>query len=151
MSDEVNHKKLAAGYFNAAWSLIDLDTRTPEQAQELLGLTLASRQHWIEAGGTEENLTVSDWQVAYAASLGGWGDLALSFANAAVARGEAAGVPTWMKASTHEGLARAHAAAGDPAGYAREAAATRALLDQVSDAEDRALIASQLESIPAPS
>lgn len=151
MSDQVDHKKLASGYFNAAWDLIDLDTRTPEQAHALLGLTLTSRQHWIEAGGTEENLTVSDWQVAYAASLGGWGELALSFATAAVARGEAAGVPIWMKASTHEGLARAHAAAGDKAGYEREVAVTRSLLEQVTDSEDRTLIASQLESIPAPS
>jgi hypothetical protein len=151
MSDEVNHKKLASDYFNAAWDLIDLDSRTPEQAHDLLGMTFASRQHWIQAGGTEENLTVSDWQVAYAASLGGWGDLALSFAKAAVARGEAAGVPIWMKASTHEGLARAHAAAGDRASYESEVALTRSLLKQVTDTEDRTLIASQLESIPAPS
>jgi hypothetical protein len=151
MSDDINHKKLASGYFNAAWDLIDLDVRTPEQAHDLLGLTLASRQHWLEAGGTEENLAVSDWQVAYAASLGGWADLALSFARAAVARGEAADAPTWMKASTHEGLARAHAAAGDKAGYDSEVAITRALLEQVTEKGDRDLIAGQLESIPAPS
>lgn len=151
MTDQVDHKKLASGYFNSAWDLIDLESRTPEQAHDLLGLALASRQHWIQAGGTAQNLAVSDWQVAYAASLGGWGDLALSFATAAVARSEAADLPLWLKASTHEGLARAHAAAGDATGYEREAALTRSMLEQVTDTEDRALIASQLESIPAPS
>lgn len=151
MSDDLNHKKLAAAYFNAAWDLIDLKSRTPEQSRDLLSLTLASRQHWSDAGGSAENLAVSDWQVAYAASLGGWGELALSFATAAVARVEAADVPIWLKASTHEGLARAHAAAGDKAGYEREVQLTRSLLDQVTEKGDRDLVQSQLESIPAPS
>lgn len=150
MTNDVDHKALAVRYFNAAWDLIDLAARTPEQARDLLALTLASRQHWTEAGGTEENLTVSDWQVAYAASLAGFGDLALAFATAAVARGEAADVPLWLKASTHEGLARAHAAAGDSAGYDREAQRTRSLLEQVTGADERDLIRTQLESIPAP-
>jgi hypothetical protein len=84
-------------------------------------MTFASRQHWIEAGGTAENLTVADWQIAHAASL-----------------------------SAHEGLARANAAAGDHAGYEREAARTRTLIEAVSDADDRALVESQLASITAP-
>jgi hypothetical protein len=148
--DDTDHRKLAIGYFNAAWDLIDLDSRTPQQCRDLLGIALASRQHWIEAGGTEQNLAVSDWQVAYAASLGGFGGLALSFAKAAVDRAEAADAPTWMRASVHEGLARAHAAAGDRAGYDREAALTRELLSQVEEAEDRELVQSQLESIVPP-
>jgi hypothetical protein len=151
MSDEVNHSKLASGYFNAAWDLIDLESRTPEQVRDLLGLALASRQHWVDAAGSDENLAVSDWQVAYAASLGGFATLALSFAEAAVTRADGADVPTWMKASTHEGLARAYAAAGDQAGYEHEAAITRTLLEQVTDTGDRDLINTQLESISAPS
>ncbi|MBV9485992.1 MAG: hypothetical protein JO246_08025 [Frankiaceae bacterium] len=149
--DTVDHRKLAVGYFNAAWDLIDLESRTPEQCRDLLGLALASRQHWIEAGGTDQNLAVSDWQVAYAASLGGFGNLALSFAQAAVDRAEAAAAPTWMKASVHEGLARAYAAVGDRAAYQHEADITRDLLAQVDDKDDRELVASQLESIPVPS
>jgi hypothetical protein len=138
---EVDHRALAAGYFNRAWDLIDLEARNPEQEQEMLTLAFAARQHWIEAGGTAENLITSDWQVAHVASLAGLSDLALRFARAAASRAETADVPLWLKASTHEGLARAHAAAGDRESYQREARLTRELLDA---------IAGQLASIPAP-
>ena len=117
MSEEINHRKLAVAYYNAAWDLIDRSERTPGQDRDMIGVALTSRQHWIEAGGTDENLTVADWQVAHAASLAGFGQVALSFAQAAVDRADSSDVPTWLKASTHEGLARANAALGDKAGY----------------------------------
>lgn len=143
----VDHRALGAQYFNAAWDLIDLADRTPAQDRDMLTLAFASRQHWIEAGGSDENLAISDWQVAHAASLAGWADIALVFARAAVERADASNVPTWTKASAHEGLARAHAAAGDNASYETEADRCRELLAQVDDDEDRALIQSQLDSI----
>jgi hypothetical protein len=144
------HRPLAVGYFNTAWDLIDLPARTPQQNRDMVSIAMASRQHWVEAGGSDENLAVADWQVAHAASLAGYADLALSFAQAAVDRADGADVPIWLKASTHEGLARAHAAADDRVGYEREAATTRELLAKVDEAGDRDLVASQLDSIPAP-
>jgi hypothetical protein len=148
---EIDHRALGVRYFNAAWDLIDLESRTPEQSRDLLGLTLASRQHWGEFSGvTDQHRATSDWQVAYAASLGGFADLALSFARAAVDRADAADVPVWLKASVHEGMARAHAVSGDREGYEREAATCRELLAQVDDEEDRAPIQAQLDSIPVP-
>jgi replication-associated recombination protein RarA len=146
-----DHRALAGGYFNAAWDLIDARERTPAQDRDLMTLTFASRQHWVDAGGSEENLIVADWQIAYAASLSGLSYVALVFAEAAVERAESADVPAWLKASAHEGLARANAAAGNDAGYAREVATARALLDSVDDdSENRKLIESQLASIPTP-
>jgi hypothetical protein len=150
MAEPVPHRELAVGYFNAAWTLIDLQDRTTEQSHELLTFTFASRQHWVEAGGTDENLAIADWQIAHAASLVGLPDVALRFAEAAVTRTVAGDLPLWMHASAHEGLARAYAAAGDKAGYEREADVTRTLLESVTDAENRELVESQLASIPAP-
>ncbi|MDQ1695514.1 MAG: hypothetical protein QOJ03_867, partial [Frankiaceae bacterium] len=49
-----------------------------------------------------------------------------------------------------EGMARAHATAGDRVGYESFAARARKLLDEVDDAEDRELIESQLATIPIP-
>jgi hypothetical protein len=146
------HRSLAASYFNAAWDLIDVADRTPAQDRDMVTLALASRQHWIEAGGAAKNLAISDWQVAHTASLAGLADLALSFAHACVERVESEDLPTWLVASAHEGLARAHAAAGDRPSYEREAQRCRDLLAQVDDgdADDRALIQSQLDAIPAP-
>jgi hypothetical protein len=142
------HRSQAAAYFNAAWDLIDTESRTAAQDRDMLTLAFASRQHWVEAGGTAENLAVSDWQIAHVASQIGLPDLAMGFARAAVDRAEANDVPTWMKASAHEGLARAHAGAGDLDGYTYEADLTRALLEKVADPEDRTLVETQLGSIP---
>jgi len=153
MSDteqQPDHRGQAIGYFNAAWDLIDAPSRSIAEDRDMVTLALASRQHWIEAGGTEENLAVADWQVAHTASLAGLPDVALTFARAAVDRAESADLPTWLKASAHEGLARAHAAAGDKANYTYEADLSRALLEKVDDDEDRNLISSQLASIVAP-
>jgi hypothetical protein len=144
------HRALAGGYFNSAWDLIETPNRTPEQDRDLLTLAFASRQHWIEAEGSAENLAVADWQIAHAASLLGLSDLALAFARAAVERAEANDVPTWMKASAHEGLARAHATAGESDSFTYEVELARALLEKVADPEDRALIESQLAAIPPP-
>jgi hypothetical protein len=74
----------------------------------------------------------------------------MAFARAAVERTESEGLPAWMQASGHEGMARACAAAGDRTGYDREAARARELLATVDDTEDRDLISSQLASIPVP-
>jgi hypothetical protein len=141
-----DHRELASRYFNATWDLIDSPERSAQQDRDMVGLAFASRQHWIEAGGTAENLAIADWQVAHAASHAGLPDLALLFAAAAVERATN-DLPDWLRASAHEGLARAYAVAGDRDGYEREAAITRALLETVDNAENRDLIADQLASI----
>jgi hypothetical protein len=147
----IDHRQLAVTYFGAAWELVDLESRSAEQDRDMLTAAFTSRQHWIDAGGTAENLAISDWQVAHTASLAGLADTALAFARAAVERTEAATLPVWMQASAHEGLARAFATAGDRAGYDREAQRTTDLLAGVDDPQDSELIRSQLASIPVPS
>jgi hypothetical protein len=148
MTDE--DRRLAIGYFNAAWELIDLPNRSADQDRDMLTLAFASRQHWMDAEGSPENLAVADWQIGHAASKAGLADVALTFARSAVAVAESNDLPTWLKASTHEGLARAHAAAGEADGFRYEVDLTRALLEKVADPEDRTLVESQLASIPAP-
>jgi hypothetical protein len=150
MSKPVDHRALAAHYFNASWQLIDLAHQTPEQDRDMLATAAASRQHWIDAGGSPENLAVADWQVAHAASLAGLGDTAMAFARAAVERADNAELPTWLRASAHEGLARAHACLGDRVGFEQEAKRARDLLEAVADPDARDLVAIQLASIPTP-
>jgi hypothetical protein len=113
----------------------------------MLVTACASWLDW-DAVGTEENRAVADWQIAHVASLLGYGDLALAHATAAFERTESAELPSWLRASTLEGLARAHAAAGHRAerdAYIERAAAA---LQDIGDAEDRDLIASQLATVP---
>ena len=114
----------------------------------MLDAAFASRQHWVDAGGTAENLAVADWQVAHAASQVGLADVALVFARAAVERAESNDVPTWLKASAHEGLARAHAAAGDAASYDLRSRSGAGAAREGRRPRGPALVESQLASIP---
>lgn len=142
-----SRRQAAADLFNQAWKLIELPDRTPEQDRRMLITACASWLAW-DAVGTDENRAVADWQIGHIASLLGYGRLAIAHATAAFERVESAGLPPWMRASALEGLARAHAAAGHGAerdAYAKRAAAA---LDDISDTEDRDLIASQLATVP---
>ncbi len=49
MSD-AGHRRMAGNLFNAAWQLLDLESRTPAQEQEMLAAALGSRYHWGRVG-----------------------------------------------------------------------------------------------------
>jgi hypothetical protein len=142
-------KAFAVAAFNGAWELVDKSGRSPEDDRQMLTLAFASRWHWGEVG-TTENRVIADWQVAHVASLLGQASLALTFAQAAYDAARADEQPDWLRASTAEGLARAHAAAGDRASYDVYAAEARALCEQLDEEEDRELILGQLAAIPVP-
>jgi 8-oxo-dGTP diphosphatase len=147
--DAAQQRRLAVAAFNRAWDLIDLDDRSDEQARDMFATACASRALWSDIG-SDENLAVADWQVAHAASLIGWADVALEFAAAAERRARSASLPVWLQASTCEGLARAHAVAGDEAGYRRWRDQAERLLADVDNDDDRTVVEEQLASIPAP-
>ena len=147
MTQSKSQRDMAVEYFNAAWTLIDDPDRSAEQERQMLVLACASRQLWSEVGGPAEVAT-GDWQIAHVAALTGHDDLALDFANAAYELAVASDVPRWLVASTCEGLARAHAAAGHHAEKDAWIATAREQLAKVDDSEDRELIESQLASIP---
>jgi hypothetical protein len=141
------HRQVAVETFNAAWELIDLAARTPEQDRELLGLAFASRYHWGVVGGQEEGM-VGDWMIAHVASLLDLGELSRRYASNALDVCRANGWSDWRLASMLEGMARASAATGDEHARDRYAAEARRVLATVEDKRDRELIASQLASIP---
>ncbi|HWF81614.1 MAG TPA: hypothetical protein VN695_13610 [Streptosporangiaceae bacterium] len=140
-------RELAKQLFNRTWELIETQGRTAEQDRSMLVTACAAYLHW-DAVGTEENRAIADWQIAHVASLLGYGDLALGHATSALRRVEAADLPAWLHASALEGLARAHAAAGNQAErdcYLKQAIEAVAA---VADAEERELISSQIATVP---
>jgi hypothetical protein len=141
------HRTFAAATFNRSWDLIDKPDRSPAEDAELLTTVFASRFHW-EPIGTDENKAVGDWQIAHAASHLALPQIALTFANSALERTQAAGRSDWLLASCYEGVARAHAVADDAAERDRYVELARAVLETVDDPEDRELIESQLRTIP---
>jgi len=140
-------RALARQLFNKTWELIESSDRNPEQDRMMLVTACAAFLHW-DAVGTEENRAIADWQIAHVASLLGYGDLALAHATSALHRVRAARLPDWLHASALEGVARAHATAGNTA--ARDAYLHRATdaVARVADAEERELIMSQIATVP---
>ena len=145
MLDE--QRRLAKTMFNATWDLIETPDRTAAQDRSMLTTACASRRLWDGLGGPEQ-LATGDWLIAHVAALLGHAALALDVATAAYDQATAADVPAWLKASVCEGMARAHAAAGRTADRDAWIDRTRLRLAEVADADERALIESQLATIP---
>jgi len=138
----------AIAAFNRAWELIESADRSPAEDEEMLAAAFASRYLW-ESIGADEQLAVGDWQIAHVASWLGHADLALARSERALQRVTQNRWTDWRLASAYEGVARAHATAGDLAEYEHWAGLAQQVIDSLEDEEDRDLIASQLASITA--
>ena len=147
MSEAVDHRAVAVRTYNAAWQLLEAD-RTAAEDLDLLALAMTSRYHWGFAGSARE-AAVADWMVSRCCAAVGAGELAVSYADAALGRADES-TPAWLRASLHEGRARAAAAVHDDAGRERHVGLARAELARETDAEDRAVIEEQLADLIGP-
>jgi hypothetical protein len=146
MSDE--NRRYAVELYNAAWDLLDSPDRTAAQDDEVLAMAFASRYHWGAAEGGDEQLAIGDWFIGHVAAQVGLADVALRFSTRALDRVEAGGGGGWLLASVYEGMARAHACAGDAAERLRFTELAEAALGAIDDPEEREVIEDQLRSIP---
>lgn len=150
MTDDL-HRSLAVERFNAAWDLIDAgaSSRSADDDVEMLLSAMTSRWHWSRAGGAgPSEVATGDWQVAHVAALLGFGSVAVLFARRSLAAATSLGWSGWRLASAHEGMARACAVSGDAYGRAQHVALAEAALAAELDDEERAIIASQLATVP---
>jgi hypothetical protein len=145
----IDDKALASQLFNRCWELLEQNERSEDDNVELLTSALTSRFHWLNEG-TPEQWIVSDWMVARAASATGSPNTALRFALRAYEAARATETSDWLVASSAEGVARAYAAAGNVEEFTNWSALAGRLVEVIVDAEDKALIESQLADIPAP-
>jgi DNA-binding transcriptional MerR regulator len=149
--DREGHRRLGIDLFNHVWTLIETPDRTPEQTDEMIHAAHASRYHWSQAG-TLANLARGEWQVSRVYSTLGRGEPALWHARRAVELAEAAAAAgaadDWDVPAALEGLARAHAVAGEVEAGAAARDRARAALAAVEDAGDRELIEQDLATLP---
>ncbi len=145
MQDAAAHRRLAVAAYNRSWELLERDRDDAEQL-ELLEAAFTSRHHWRVVSG-DQQLAIADWMVARCFAELGEGSLSLRYALAALSA-QPPDAPAWLKASLVEGLARAHAALGDAPARDEAVALAASLLEGELDAEDRAIIAEQLASVP---
>ncbi|MGH2830414.1 MAG: hypothetical protein ACRDJM_08005 [Actinomycetota bacterium] len=142
------HRRFATELFNNTWALMDAPGRSAAEDRQMLASAFASRLHW-EAVGTPVNKAVGDWQISRVCALLGMADLAVRYASLALrAALSKEGMPDYMLASAYEGMARAHACAGDAAERERFLALANESLELIGDDEDRRLIEGQIASVP---
>ncbi len=148
MSEDAAGRRYAIDLFNQTWELIEKSDRSPDEDLEMLLSAAASRWHWGEVGGGPEQTATGDWQLAHVASLLGFGSLALPFAERSLRTALAEEWSGWRLASAYEGVARAYAALGDADLRLQHVTLATQALEQEADDEDRAVIATQIASIP---
>jgi hypothetical protein len=144
----VDHRDVAVSTYNAAWDLLDSPDRTLDDDDRLLAMAFASRHHWGEAGGEDEQLAVGDWFIGHVAAHLGLAGVAQRFSQRALDRVEASGLDGWLLASVYEGMARAAACAGNAEDRARYTQLATDALAAVDDPDEREVIEDQLHSIP---
>ena len=145
--DDTTHRELGVELFERCWELLDQDTRSHDDNQELLVAAFASRYHWSFAGGNEQFI-IGDWMISRVAAVVGEWELALSYAQRAYDQSQRVDVPDCLSASVCEGLARAYAASGNLASCEEWVTMAERLVALIVNDEDRELIANQLASIP---
>lgn len=136
---------MAADFFNRAWELLEGE-RTPGQDQELLATALASWLHWQRVG-LPVNHAVAEWQVSRVYAVLGDADRAEAHARVGLEIAEGAALGPFYAGYAFESLARAAAVAGDGERRGRWLDQARAAAEQIVDADERAALLGDLETI----
>jgi hypothetical protein len=145
--DDAEHRQLGIATYNRCWELLDQEVRTPDEDLELLRASFTSRYHWSFVAEAPQAI-MGDWMISRAAAATGEGHLALRYAQLAYDATLANEVEDWLLASCAEGMARAHASIGDADSRDEWSATSERLVALIADDESRALIASQLATVP---
>ncbi len=142
------HKYFASDCFNRCWGLIDKAERTEEENEEMCRLSEVSLWHWLQVEGhTQENLSISYWQLGRAYAVAGKGEEALDYAGRCVKISEEAGLEPFYVGYAFEALARAHMLNGDKAAAEKAKKKATDLAESVEDKESRNLILADLETV----
>ena len=138
------HRIFAPRFFNHTWELMDLDNRDDDATDEMLTSAFAQRAHWYQVGDAR-NRAIADWQVARAAVIAGYADLARRFGERSL-RGSK-DLDPFVLGFAHEAIARAAASVDDLATFEAHLLAARELVLQIEDEEDRQILAADLDEM----
>ena len=147
--DPETHRALAAGLFNRSWDLLEIEDRTARQDAELIDTAHASAWHWRQVGNAA-NEARGHWMLARVYSVLGHGAEAVFHARRAneVLDHGGDGIEDWDRPAAAEAMARALLATGDLEGAAEWKAKAAALLEAVTDEEDRSVVEGDLAALP---
>jgi hypothetical protein len=108
------HRYFSAECFNRAWDYIDKPTRTPEEDEMMLALSMVSFWHWSQRPDrTPGNLSVGYWQLSRVHAILRQPDAARHYGQLCLKYSQGEGTLPFHLAYAYEALARAEAIAGN--------------------------------------
>jgi len=110
-SEREYHRKTGVRCFNETWEYLEKKGRTEQDNLKMLQLAHASRYHWGTVG-TPRNKAVGDWQISRVYAALKQPSLSLLFAKSALQICRRQKLAELL-VSAYEGVARAHAVAGE--------------------------------------
>jgi hypothetical protein len=129
-------RQLAKDLFNRVWELLESESRTPAEDDEMLHAAHASRYHWGVAG-EPVNLARGEWQCSRVYAVLGRAEPALWHGRRSLDLCDEHGLADFDLAYAYEALARAHRVAGEaPEAEAYERLAAEAG-EAIADPDDR--------------
>ncbi|MBN2878371.1 MAG: hypothetical protein JXN65_01965 [Clostridia bacterium] len=140
------HKKLAIGYFNKTWDLIDKKERTDKEDREMIHTAHASLYHWMQIG-TPLEFARGEWQVSRVYSILGMGQSALYHGEASLNLCLDNGIGGFDLAFGYEAVARAYKTLGDEENKQKNSELALSAAEKVEDKGDRDYTLSEIGSI----
>jgi len=145
--DSDGQRRLAATLFNATWTLMEQENRTVYDDDLMVHTAHASAYHWRQVG-TAANFARSEWQCSRVYALLRRPESSRHHAQRVLDICTEHGIGDWDLAFAYEALARASAVAGDAEAARMWTERALTALEDVADEQDRALVVSDLETIP---
>lgn len=140
------HRVFSADCFNRTWELLDRTDRSAADDEQMAHLAHASLWHWTQReDGTAQNLSVGYWLLARVYAAAGQGENATRYANRCLELSQ--GLPPFYLGYAHEAAARAAQLSGDAATMETHLAAARTLVAQVTDEQERGMLAKDLAGL----
>ncbi|GIH79596.1 MerR family transcriptional regulator [Planobispora longispora] len=141
-------RQLAVDLFNEVWRLLEKEGRTADDDDRMLHMAHASRYHWGQVGAPV-NRSRGEWQCSRVYAVLGRAEPALHHARRGLEICRAHGIGDWDLAFGYEALARASAVAGDREQARAWTEQALAAAEDIAQDEDRELLLTDLETIPA--
>ena len=142
------HQYFSADCFNRTWGFIDKADRTPEEAEQMLLLALASLWHWTQREDrTDQNLSVGYWLVSRAQALCGRGEEARRYGQLALEAAQQGDADAFTSGYAYEALARAASISGTSDKMGEYLLLARKAADQVGDEESKSWLLDDLKTI----
>jgi DNA-binding transcriptional MerR regulator len=143
-----DERRTAVDLFNGVWRLLEKEDRSVEDDDRMLHMAHASRYHWGQIGAPV-NLSRGEWQCSRVYSVLGRAEPALYHARRGLEICRAHSIGDWDLAYAYESLARAHAVARDKDQARTWTEQALAAAEDIAADEDRELVLTDLEAIPA--